>query len=94
MKRVDLAKIKLLRKNKNISLDEMARKVGYESPNGYYYLEIGRGRFPAETLAKVADVLETPIEELFFEDEVTEMAICVLAGKNTPMRQVNKQIER
>ncbi|GBG09465.1 transcriptional regulator [Paenibacillus agaridevorans] len=75
MKRVDLVKIKSLRKEQGVSLDEMAKEVGYESPNGYYYLEIGRGRFPAETLAKVAVVLGTTIEELFFDDEVAELVI-------------------
>jgi transcriptional regulator with XRE-family HTH domain len=66
IKKVDLLKIKVLRKQLNLSLDEMAKLLGYESANGYYYLEIGRGKFPAETLAKVADILKVPITELFF----------------------------
>lgn len=74
LKKVDLEKIKFLRKEKGISLEEMARKLGYESPNGYYYLETGRGKFPAETLAKVAAILGVTIEALFFEDKLTKMA--------------------
>ncbi|KZS47762.1 transcriptional regulator [Paenibacillus glucanolyticus] len=54
MKKVNLEKIKTLRKLKGLSLEEMSQLLGYESPNGYYYLEVGRGRFPAETLARVA----------------------------------------
>lgn len=71
IKKVDLDKIKNLRKKANLSLDEMSKLLGYESPNGYYYLEIGRGKFPAETLAKVADIFGTPINTLFFEEKVT-----------------------
>lgn len=77
MKRVDLAKIKALRKEKRISLDDMARKLGYESPNGYYYLEIGRGKFSAEMLALVAVIFGVGIEELFFDDEVAKMVTTV-----------------
>ncbi|WP_019420146.1 helix-turn-helix transcriptional regulator [Paenibacillus sp. OSY-SE] len=75
MKRVDLNKIKNLRKNAGFSLEYMATLLGYESANGYYYLEIGRGKFSAEALAKVADILGVPIDELFFEEKVTEMVI-------------------
>ncbi|NYV63766.1 helix-turn-helix transcriptional regulator [Bacillus sp. Gen3] len=74
IKKVDLEKIKALRKKAGLSLEEMARLLGYESQNGYYYLEIGRGKFPAETLAKVADILEVSINELFFENKITKMA--------------------
>ncbi|MNV93926.1 Helix-turn-helix domain protein [compost metagenome] len=74
VKKVDLDKIKGLRKNQGLSLEEMAFQLGYESANGYYYLEIGRGKFPAETLAKVANIFRVTIEELFFEEEITDMA--------------------
>jgi transcriptional regulator with XRE-family HTH domain len=75
MKRVDLKKIKDLRKSRGFSLEEMAIRLGYESANGYYYLEIGRGKFPAETLAKVAKIFEVEIDELFFEDEIADLVI-------------------
>jgi transcriptional regulator with XRE-family HTH domain len=72
-KKVDLLKIKQLRKNLNLSLEDMAKKLGYESPNGYYYLEIGRSKFSAEALAKVADIYHVSIEDLFFEKKVARM---------------------
>lgn len=72
--KVDLEKIKSLRKKCGLSLDEMARLLGYESANGYYYLETGRGKFPAETLAKVASLFNVKINELFFEVNIAEMA--------------------
>lgn len=71
-KKVDLLKIKQLRKSSNFSLEEMAQKLGYDSPNGYYYLEIGRSKFSAETLAKVADIFHVSIEDLFFEKKVAK----------------------
>jgi transcriptional regulator with XRE-family HTH domain len=66
-RKVDLAKIKKLRKAAGITLEEMAKRLGYESPNGYYYLERGRSKFHAETLANVADILGVSLEELFCE---------------------------
>jgi transcriptional regulator with XRE-family HTH domain len=75
MKRVDLKKIKELRKGEGHSLEYMAKLLGYESANGYYYLEIGRGKFPAEALAKVADEFKIPIESLFFIEIITDLAI-------------------
>ncbi|MBH0166250.1 helix-turn-helix transcriptional regulator [Fictibacillus sp. 7GRE50] len=74
VKKVNLKKIKQLRKERSISLDEMAKILGYESPNGYYYLEIGRGKFPAETLALVASILKVPIDQLFFEVDFAKTA--------------------
>lgn len=76
VKKVDLEKIKYLRRKSGFSLDEMSKSLGYESPNGYYYLEVGRGKFSAEALAIVADILKTPIDSLFFEHEIAKKAKC------------------
>lgn len=64
-RKVDLQKIKTLRRARGFTLMDMAKKLGYESPNGYFYLEKGRSKFYAETLAAVADILGVSIEELF-----------------------------
>ncbi|MEK5108184.1 helix-turn-helix transcriptional regulator [Cytobacillus sp. FSL K6-0129] len=74
IKKVDLEKIKSLRKKANLSLSEMAKLLGYESVNGYYYLETGRGKFPAETLAKVASIFNENVDNLFFDVKITKMA--------------------
>ncbi|WP_010631365.1 helix-turn-helix domain-containing protein [Sporolactobacillus vineae] len=68
MLKVDLKKLKLLRKNR-MSLEEMSTRLGYDSPNGYYYLESGRSKIPADVLAKVSVILDVPIQELFIDDE-------------------------
>jgi transcriptional regulator with XRE-family HTH domain len=72
--KVNIEKIKTLRKEAKISLEKMSEILGYDSPNGYYYLETGRIKFPAEKLAVVARTLNVPIETLFFEDSIAKMA--------------------
>ena len=76
--KVDLQKIKLARKRAGISLEEMANKLGYESPNGYFYLESGKSKFTAEKLAIVGQLLEIPISELFFKQKVTNLETFIL----------------
>jgi transcriptional regulator with XRE-family HTH domain len=74
-RKVDLKKIKLLRKRSFITLEKMAKKLGYDSPNGYYYLECGRSKFSAEMLAFVADILDVKLEELFCTAKDDELSI-------------------
>ncbi|UOQ43388.1 helix-turn-helix domain-containing protein [Halobacillus salinarum] len=71
--KVDLEKIKTIRKKNGISLERMSNLLGYSSPNGYFYLESGKSKFPAEKLAIVSTVLGVPIENLFFKQKVTKM---------------------
>ncbi|CAM3034168.1 helix-turn-helix transcriptional regulator [Sporolactobacillus spathodeae] len=63
---LNLKRLKKLRKAK-MTLSEMSAKLGFKSQNGYYYLETGRNKISAEILAKVADILEVPIQN-FFDD--------------------------
>jgi transcriptional regulator with XRE-family HTH domain len=72
--KVDIEKIKDTRKKANLSVERMSELLGYDSPNGYYYLETGRIKFPAEKLALVSKILEVPIEQLFFEDKIAKTA--------------------
>ncbi|GAB2558435.1 helix-turn-helix domain-containing protein [Gracilibacillus alcaliphilus] len=74
VKKVDLDKIENLRKKANYSLGDMSKLLGYESVNGYYYLEKGRSNFSAETLAKVASIFDLTVDELFFEIEIAKTA--------------------
>lgn len=72
--KVNLEKIKKLRKLSGYSLDEMSKLLGYESTNGYYYLECGRGKVSAESLAQIAHILKVDIKELFFESKIAKSA--------------------
>ncbi|MEC1716661.1 helix-turn-helix domain-containing protein [Schinkia azotoformans] len=72
--KVDIDKIKSLRISNGLSIEKMSTLLGYESPNGYYYLETGRNNFSAEKLAMVAGIFGLKIDELFFEKKVAKMA--------------------
>jgi transcriptional regulator with XRE-family HTH domain len=72
--KVDIEKIKKLRKKAGISLEKMSDLLGYDSLNGYYYLETGRIKFPADKLATVSKILQIPMEQLFFEEIIAELA--------------------
>jgi transcriptional regulator with XRE-family HTH domain len=72
--KVDTEKIKTLRKKAGISIEKMSETLGYDSLNGYYYLETGRIKFPAEKLALVAKILDVPYDSLFFEEVFAKMA--------------------
>ncbi|MEM5637577.1 helix-turn-helix transcriptional regulator [Bacillus toyonensis] len=50
IRKVNLKKIKDLRKEQQITLEEMSKILGYDSPNGYHYIEKGRSKFSAEAL--------------------------------------------
>jgi transcriptional regulator with XRE-family HTH domain len=67
--KVNLAKIRELRKARKISQEEIARKIGYKSGTGYHYIETGKRGIKAETLAKIAEVLNVSVEELYSDEE-------------------------
>jgi len=67
--RVDLEKMKRLRKEKKISQTELAKKIGYKTGVGYHYIETGKRKVKAETLAKIAEILDVSVEDLY-EKEV------------------------
>lgn len=71
---VNLDLIKTLRSQRNISIEEMSKLMGYKGYQGYYYKENGTRKMSADDIAKISVILNVPISELFFEDEVTELA--------------------
>ncbi|MFL0507405.1 helix-turn-helix domain-containing protein [Ureibacillus sp. 179-F W5.1 NHS] len=65
---VNLALIKSLRTDKNISVEEMSKRMGYQGYQGYYYKENGSRKMSADDIAKISVILDVPINELFFEN--------------------------
>ena len=65
---VNLALVKSLRLNKNITVEEMSKKMGYQGYQGYYYKENGSRKMSADDIAKISVILEVPINDLFFEN--------------------------
>jgi transcriptional regulator with XRE-family HTH domain len=72
---INLEKIKALRKAKKLSQKEFAQKIGYKSSTGYHYIESGKRNIKAETLAKIAKILEVPIEDLYNSKRSTSDAV-------------------
>lgn len=65
---VNLDGIKQLRIDKDISVEEMSKLMGYKGYQGYYYKENGVRKLSADDVAKISVILEVPINELFFEE--------------------------
>lgn len=71
MLKVDLKKIKKLRKEKGLTQGYMAEKLEYKTPIGYHYLESGRCQIKADQLIIIAKELNTEVTSLFFGDKPT-----------------------
>lgn len=72
MRRVNLEKIRGLRKQKNLTQRQMAQKIGYKTCVGYHYLETGRCKITAEQLDVIASALGVTTEELY-EQNTTKL---------------------
>lgn len=68
MPRLNLELIRQLRKDKGLTQDDMARKLGYHSALGYHYLEKGRCKVSADQLAVIASTLNVTIDSLYVLD--------------------------
>jgi transcriptional regulator with XRE-family HTH domain len=83
MTKVDLAKIKKLRKQMKLTQGEMADKLGLTSGKLYHDREVGRVYFSADEVAQLAIVLGVAIETLyaenFFAQAITQNVIDELA---------------
>lgn len=69
---VNLGRLKELRIDKSISIEDMSLRLGYEGYQAYYYKERGTRSISADDVAGIAKILEVPIQDLFFENGVTE----------------------
>lgn len=64
---VNLDLIKQKRSQRDISIEEMSKFMGYKGYQGYYYKENGIRKMSADDIAKISAILSIPINELFFE---------------------------
>lgn len=65
-------KLREMRINKNISVDEIASVLNLETKAAYYKKEAGTVKFTLIEAKKVADYFGMTIEEIFFANEVSE----------------------
>lgn len=70
----DLSKLKQLRKEHRETLMDLSKLLGYESPNGYLYIENGRCKITLEQAKILADHYGVPVESLFFGNSFAETA--------------------
>lgn len=64
MGRVDLERLKLLRKQKGLTQEDVAFQLGYKTRTGYHRLEKGSRSIRADQLAKLAILFNVPMEDL------------------------------
>lgn len=65
-------RVRRIREAKGIKAVFVARKLGL-TPAGYSGIERGRAKLTAERAAKIAEILDVPIAEIFFDEEVSEV---------------------
>jgi len=70
--KIDLEKIERLRKEKRISKAKMAKFLGLKTATGYHYLETGRCKISGDRLFVIAQILDVPVESLFYAPGTTE----------------------
>ena len=61
-------RIKKIRLSKNLTLDDMANRLGYSNRSAFYKIENGYG-ITLDKLKNIALALEIPFEELLYDDE-------------------------
>lgn len=64
-----------MRKEKNISAIEMSKLLGLKTAAAYFKKENGSIKFSLDEARKIARYFNRPIEDIFFEIEVSEMEI-------------------
>lgn len=63
--------LRKIRKEKNIKAKEIANVLGLVTEGAYYKKETGNVPFTLEEGRKISVLLEMPIEDIFFKDELS-----------------------
>nr|WP_165983478.1 helix-turn-helix transcriptional regulator [Macrococcus goetzii] len=71
---VNVNKIKSVREQLGISIEEMSKKMGFASYQGYYKKEVGLRQFSATDISKISAILNLSYDEIFFDPKVTKKA--------------------
>jgi putative transcriptional regulator len=65
-----LDNLKILRKKKGITQEEMAKRLGYKGKSGYCQLENGTVKMTLEQAHKIAEILGEDPKNIFFDNKV------------------------
>lgn len=63
--------LRKIRQEKGIKAKEIAEKLGLKTEGAYYKKETGTVPFTLKEGKVVADILQMPIEEIFFTNELS-----------------------
>ena len=80
--------LKALRKLAGLTQSDMAKKLGYKYTSGYNQLETGKRSINIDIAKSIADILQRPLEEIFFNPEVVEMTTKTDDNHNDLVRKV------
>lgn len=61
---INLNALRIARKQRKITLEQMAKSIGKETPSAYYFIETGQTRLLAEHIPLIANALKMSIEEI------------------------------
>ena len=64
-------RLRKIRKEKNVSALEIARKIGLKTEGAYYKKETGDVPFTLTEGKIISDLFEMPIEDIFFTNELS-----------------------
>lgn len=64
-------RLRKIRKEKNISALEIAKKIGLKTEGAYYKKETGDVPFTLNEGKIISDLFEMPIEDIFFTNELS-----------------------
>jgi DNA-binding XRE family transcriptional regulator len=65
-------KLRYLRLENRISAEKMAEILGLETKAAYYKKEKGSVKFSLDDAKKISDFFDVPIDEIFFDCEVSQ----------------------
>ena len=62
-------KLKSYRKKSGLTLEEVSKKLGYSTPNGYWKIEKGITKLKADQLIKLIKILDISLSQIEKEIE-------------------------
>lgn len=65
-------KLKQIRAERNITVEQMMGVLSLETKAAYYKKESGSVKFSLDDAKKVSDFIGLPIEDIFFDNEVSQ----------------------
>ena len=67
---IRLKRLKELRKQKGLTQEQMAQKLGYKGKSGYCQLENGQAPMTLDRIEIIAEVLGKEVFDIFFSNKV------------------------